>query len=390
MPELPLPRSAQKRTVILSVLLSILFAVMLWNYVDSRRVEERVVQVPMEIRLPRGWEITGEAPPEWISTSIIGPRQVIGSLRTDDLLIHLRVDLPPEAGGVQETHIPVRPEDIRGLPHDARVTRMERSSVSLRLLRPVRSYIPVEVEATGSPAPGYHVTSIEISPDHVAVFLPEGQMNPDLRVRTPMLDLTNRRMTFREFLKPQPLQLREGTRPVHADILVTVHIEEISDQRTFEGIPVSLMLSTPLPTLPSTQLVPARVDITVSGRQEHLKTLAPENLTVYIDTRDMGGSVQGEYIMKCRAIAPRGIQVESITPDTVRWVIPQPAPPVSPPVSPTPPRTPETPPPEPGIPTAPLQRLVPDATTTPRPEHIPLPPTDLPERLERMDNNRVE
>lgn len=399
MPELPLPRSAKKWTTIYSIGLSLLFSVMLWNYVDSRRVEERLYQVPLEIRLPRGWEMTGEAPPDRIAVSVIGSRAVIDSIRLDDLLIQLRLELPPGAGGVQESHLPLRSEDIRGLPQEVRVTRLERTSVSVRTLRPVRNYVPVHVETTGMPAAGYQVTSIEVSPDHVAVFLPEDQMLPDLAVRTPALDLGNRRMTFREFLKPQPLQLREGTRPVHADILVTVHIEEISERRTFENVPVSLLLATPLPVVSSTQLIPARVNITVTGRQEQLKTLAPESLTVYIDTRDMGGSVQGEYVMKCRAIAPRGIQIEGIVPDTVRWIIPPPTLPVPEPIAPPPvtppapgadrpvPVVPSTPPaeeaapaPQPTapegtqIPTAPLERLVPRTPVIPVPEHIPFPP----------------
>lgn len=309
------------RSDLFTFLLSVITGVMIWIYVDSRRTEERSVKAALEIGIPPGWKID-DKPPEFVRVSLRGPRTVMGTLKPEEVRFYRALELPPGAAANQEVHFELTRDDLRGLPRDVSVVEIPESSVKMRLVRPVRRYVPVEVQKKGELAKGYLVKSITFSPEYVAVYAAAEEFSGADTARTLPVNLAEKTESFGTYVDLEPLKLKRNNIVLEDPVFVQVEVVEKTEQVKIEKIPVGILLATPLEKLAGGKIIPSQVSLVLEGGAQTMSTLTSNSVSVYIDTKEMGSSVQGEYTLRCRAQAPAGVKVVKIIPDEVRWVIP--------------------------------------------------------------------
>lgn len=311
------------RSDLVTLLLSIITGVMIWVYVDSRRTEERVVKATLELGIPPGWKLDDQsAPPATVRVSLRGPRTVMGALKSEDVRFYRALELPAGASSNQEIHIELTRDDLRGLPRDVSVIDIPEPTIKMRLVRPVRRYVPVEVQTKGDLAKGFSVKAITFSPEYVAVYAPAEEFSGADAAKTVPVNLAEKTESFGTYVDLEPLKLKHNNIVLEDPVFVQVEVVEKIAQQRLEKVPVGILLATPMEKLAGGKLIPSQVTVVVEGGEQAVSALAANSVNVYIDTKEMGSSVQGEYTLRCRTLAPAGIKVLSVIPEEVRWVIP--------------------------------------------------------------------
>lgn len=304
-----------------TLLLSLVTGIMIWTYVDSRRTEERTVRAPLEIGLPPGWKADAKVT-SYARVTLRGPRTIMGALKSDEIRFFRALEIPPGAASNQEVHIELAKEDLRGMPRDVSVVDIPEPAVKFHIVKPVRRYIPVKVQMKGELPKGFEVKSVVCSPEYVAVYAPAEEFSGSDTANTLPVSLVDKTGSFGAYSDLEALKLKTVNVPLEDPIFVQVTLAERPEKLTLEKVPVSILLATPMEKLAGGKLIPPQVTVTVEGGAQAIKALAAGAVTVYIDSKDMGSSVQGEYTMRCRSLAPEGLRVVSIVPEEVRWVIP--------------------------------------------------------------------
>lgn len=310
------------RIDLFTLVLSIVTGLLVWFYVDSRRTEEKPVRAQLEISIPSGWKIIGK-PSRSVEIILRGPRQIMGSLKPDEIRFVRTIATPEQSSSQHEVQLELKPEDIRGLPRDVTVVRILHPEIVINLSRSIRKYLPVKVDFSGKTPEGYSMKRYSYSPKYVAVYAPENEFLPNLTLATDPVNLDGRKSSFGAYVDLQPKKLKQTTIYPDEPVFVQIEMSEKSERKTLEKIPVSLLLATPMAKLGGGKLIPSQVSVTIQGGAETIKSLTTGAITVYIDTRDMGSSVQGEYVLPCHTLGIKGIEVLSVTPSEVRWVIPK-------------------------------------------------------------------
>ena len=356
---------SSRRAELFTLGLSIITGIMIWVYVDSRRTEERTLMAALDIGLPPGWRAEDKLP-QSARVVLRGPRTIMGGLRPDEIRFFRTIELPQGASANQEVRIELTRDDLRGLPRDVGVVDIPEAALSIHLVRPVRRYIPVSVQTKGETPKGYGVSRITFSPEYVAVYAPAEEFSGQDVAQTAAINLAERTSSFGTYVDLEPLKLRKNQVYLSDPVFVQVTVGEKEQRETVEKVPVSILLATPMENLAGGKLIPPQVSVVVEGGAQAMKSLAAGSLTVYIDTKEMGSSIQGEYVLRCRTLAPEGIKVVSVNPPEVRWVIPKartdptPAAPAVP-VAPVVPATPTAP----AVPVVPIVPGTPGASVAP-------------------------
>jgi YbbR domain-containing protein len=178
----------------------------------------------------------------------------------------------------------------------------------------------------GRVAPGYRITNVSVDPSVVTVTGRPGAVSeiPGY-LETAPVDVSN---ASADVVARVPLVLPEGVSlPLIGDqgVMVTVNVTDIESSLTLQSELIIQGLPPGLKATPS----PKVVDVILSGPLPKLELLKPENVQVTLNLFDLE---QGTHKVVPTAIAPEGIKVESISPDTIEVEIS---------VAPTPIPTPE-------------------------------------------------
>jgi len=179
----------------------------------------------------------------------------------------------------------------------------------------------------GRVAPGYRITNVSVDPSIVTVTGRPGAVSeiPGY-LETAPVDVSN---ASADVVVRVPLVLpEEVSLPLVGDqgVTVTVNVTDIESSLTLQseliiqGLPPGLK-ATPLPKV---------VDVILSGPLPKLELVKPENVQVTLNLFDLE---PGTHKIVPAAIAPEGIKVESISPDTIEVEIS---------IAPTPTPTPES------------------------------------------------
>jgi YbbR domain-containing protein len=171
--------------------------------------------------------------------------------------------------------------------------------------------VAVRTNWEGQVAPGYRITNVSVDPSIVTVTGSPGALReiPGY-LETAPVDVSN---ASADVVARMPLVLPEGVSlPLAGSqgVTVTVNVTAIESKLTLQSELIIQGLSPGLKAIPS----PKVVNVTLSGSLPKLDTLKPENVQVTLDLFDLP---QGAHKVVPAAIAPEGITVESILPDTI-------------------------------------------------------------------------
>jgi YbbR domain-containing protein len=171
--------------------------------------------------------------------------------------------------------------------------------------------VAVRTNWEGQVAPGYRIDNVSVNPSIVTVTGSPGVLReiPGY-LETAPVEVSN---ASADVVARMPLVLPEGVSlPLAGSqgVTVTVNVTAIESKLTLQSELIIQGLSPGLKATPS----PRVVDVTLSGPLPKLDTLKPENVQVTLDLFDLPS---GTHKVVPTAIAPEGIKVESILPDTI-------------------------------------------------------------------------
>ncbi len=180
--------------------------------------------------------------------------------------------------------------------------------------------IPVSPILTGTPAPGFKVSSVEVTPLTVSVEGDADQLATLQMAETAPVAVFG---ATRDLTSVVTLALPAGVVPLGvATVSVTVHITAITETRTFTA---GFRIDGAVPGL-TYQLSSSSVLLTLFGSSADLDRLAAAPLAVSLD---VSGLAPGDHTVTVVPSLPSGISVAAIAPSAVVVqisVVPTPAP----------------------------------------------------------------
>jgi YbbR domain-containing protein len=253
-------------------LTAIFLALILWIVVRGDPSAERVVTVPLEIRIPRNMEIVNERPNS-VDVMIRGPSSNMGFVSS---IPTCNIDLRSADEG--EHIVPLTSENLR-MPNAAGVEivgiRPTRIVIDLELT--VSRELPVSVMTRGEPAAGYDIYKTSADPARILVSGPRSHVEALSDIPTEIVPLSGEMKSIRTFIN---LSVKDPV--IHTSPMGPVEVEiEIGAHRK----PVTI------------QKVPVRPDgegFTVSPSSVSVLLLVPANLNGKLTPADINAIVAVE------------------------------------------------------------------------------------------------
>jgi len=285
-------------------LFAFILALAAWFAVGSEERTETTLQMALELtNIPKQLMITNEIPSQ-IEVRVQGPRSVIRELSEEKL--RLRIDL---AGSKPGTRNEVITPGALNLPRGVVVSRIRPNALAIDLDQAVSRRLEVLPVIKGSPAPGFEVGDITLTPKEALVRGPQNAIQPLKQINTIPIDITklSSSVTREVELDFQNLPLTSlDSQPIIAKITIRPKMQT----KVFHNIVVvPFGASNPL------RLDPTKVSVTVRGPVTNLEVLRPEEITPRINLKNLK---PGSYEAKIAVEVPTGLEVVTVTPEKIK------------------------------------------------------------------------
>jgi YbbR domain-containing protein len=211
-------RERLSQNAVLKVL-SLVFAILLWFYVNSKGKLEVNFVVPLELRnLPSSLVIVSDVI-DYVDVRLRGRESLLRNLSSSQISVHL--DLAKSHEGENLFYLT---EDEADVPAHVEVAKISPKSVTVRFEQLVQKRVSVVPVLVGKPATGYRVTQVEVIPSMVTLEGAKNQVAMIQVLKTQPLDLTSLRG---EIVQERQLALQESAVKVleGESVKVVVHLE---------------------------------------------------------------------------------------------------------------------------------------------------------------------
>lgn len=267
--------------------------------------------VPVEARavgsLPIGYEL-GDITPTTPSVTVTGPEslvELVAEAAADVIVTGLTVSVeqtvslkPLGAGG----------SEIRGVRLDPSTVRVALGVNQSTIVRTV----PLTVEVSGTPAPGFRVTSVSIAPPAVQV---QGPLEAVQQVDAISLAPVNVNGARSDIVRSVAIPLSEDLQFVSTErATITVTIEAVEGSTRTSTFPVPVNLGDGL----QASFDPANIEVELTGPLPVLNALPPGEFAAEVD---LTGLSPGTYTLPVRMRLPEGVTSTSVQPGSVTVTI---------------------------------------------------------------------
>jgi len=322
-------------------LLALGIAVTVWVYANGRLKEELTLSVPLQVRLPKGYELVYQSHQQ-VELRFRGPGSLIRKRQEEkargQLLMTVRLE--EAQAGKGRLNLPVSPDWLN-------VPEREMVQLGVRVVSPPAAQLfvskratrmlPVEVQLEGRAREGYAVRSVSAVPPEVSVTGPELAFEQIKKIRTDkvsIMDLEGDRRAFPTLISHEKLTLTEGlVVPVNltatpSQVAVYVRIGPTAEKegRRIDGVPLGLLMPPGFPydveIGDGTGLV--TVSVVVSGLPQEVREVARESVRAYVDLYGLkdqeiapGASAPSREKVHVSLPENLSVQVKSVEPDYV-------------------------------------------------------------------------
>lgn len=199
-------------------LISLILAIALWFFVISGGRSEIIIDVPIQFKnMPQGLELIDSY--KTVSINIGGQERLLKNLKPDDIGIF--IDMSKVEKG--ETYFPLSKENIK-LPTALTIAKISPNRVKLVVEETLKKTVPIKPIIVGSPAEGFSISNVEITPKMVAIEGPTGVIVRIYSVKTRLIDITG---LTEDFQYNVPLNIPEGNIRVSiTEVKVNVAVEK--------------------------------------------------------------------------------------------------------------------------------------------------------------------
>ncbi len=301
-----------------ALLVSIILALLVWIYVDNRRIENKTVKVSLLLNLAEGWELSSDVPKS-ITVVLQGPKEQMKGMAVNTISLNKTITAPSKHD-VYTENILIKDADLR-LPSGVAVLSVSPSQIEVTVVRLVPQYVRVRPVFEGKPAKGYRVLRMDADPSYVEVMVPKGLVKPGDFLECYPIDVSGKAEDIYRRVGVQPAELTGG-RKLQTDkgIDVSVIIEPIPAVKVLKKVPVRVLYG-PILGLRIMKINPPTVTLEIEGSKAILDNLTEKDPIVYVDTSDITGEVRGEHILRCRIHLPVGVVVKDIVPKEVKITV---------------------------------------------------------------------
>lgn len=286
--------------------ISLLLAVGLWVFVNAgQHSSVEPFNIPVSYRgLPPGFVITNQRP-DFVNIQLSGPKTLLSLVEPSRLT--LKLDLSGVGVGQASFKIGL---DSFNVPRGTAVTSISPSQIVLDLDKIVVRYLPVHVVTIGTPADGYRIGSIEITPSRVRVRAPSKEIANLETVETEAVDVTG---LAAETERDVAVTSAGGMMRIEpTEVVVKIGLAPVIATRDFHGVPVMVRN-----TQYQSRLQPPRINVTLRGAKLELNKLNLSGL-VFVDGDGVG---PGTYNTPVQLQLPQGMELLHLWPDRIRITI---------------------------------------------------------------------
>ncbi|HUI45195.1 MAG TPA: CdaR family protein [Nitrospirota bacterium] len=197
-------------------LLSIALSLTLWFFVTSKGKTELTLTVPVELRnIPQDMAVVGDVTSS-LEVRVQGQERVLRDITIGKKVVCI-ADLSMTKVG--ENTVRISPDDIKR-PADVAVTYMSLSEIRVKLEPVMLKTFRLKPILHGSPAAGFHVAKISVSPSRITLEAPTGVMQTLDRLQTMPIDIQG----AHENLTVEPKVDYQGKQVKILEKNITVHI----------------------------------------------------------------------------------------------------------------------------------------------------------------------
>jgi YbbR domain-containing protein len=282
-------------------LLALVITLVLWFAVTGQRAPStlQLRGVALEYLRPAELEI-GNEPLDEVDITLEGGKSRLEEINARNLVA--RVDISQLRPG--ERILRLSRENVSmDLPEGVRIVRIEPQSVALKVERSVERELEVEARLEGTPAEGYEVRGVQITPPRVKVRGPESRVGALDKAFTETIPLDGQRET----LNAPQVAVDVSDRSVvalDAAVAVRVEIAETQAERRIANVAVRAAAA-------GAEVRPQTLTAVVAGPRSIVERLRPEDLTVVIEQAPDGS-------LRPRLAPPPGLEgrltLVSVTP----------------------------------------------------------------------------
>jgi len=166
-------------------LLSLGLALTLWFFVTSKGKTELTLAVPIELRnIPRGMAVVGDVAGS-LEVRVQGQERVLRDITTGKKVVGV-ADLSMTSVG--ENTVRISPDDIKR-PSGVSITYMSLSEMKVQLEPLMRRTFRLRPILHGSPAAGYRLAKLSVSPPRISVEGPASVIKPLESLQTMPIDI---------------------------------------------------------------------------------------------------------------------------------------------------------------------------------------------------------
>ncbi len=166
-------------------LLSLGLALTLWFFVTSKGKTELTLAVPIELRnIPRDMAVVGDVAAS-LEVRVQGQERVLRDITTGKKVVGV-ADLSMTRVG--ENTVRISPDDIKR-PSGVSITYMSLSEMKVQLEPLMRRTFRLRPVLHGSPAAGYRLAKLSVSPPRISVEGPASVIKPLESLQTMPIDI---------------------------------------------------------------------------------------------------------------------------------------------------------------------------------------------------------
>jgi YbbR domain-containing protein len=264
--------------------------------------------VPLNVS-SQGITLPAQNIPSYVKVSLKGRPEDLARITEKNISAVINLDYHTEEGKFK---VPV---DIRLAPEIMGIEPLEvtvdKSFLEINVAKKDRKQLPVEAEIQGTPAAGYEITDIAVSPSTIGVSGAKSIIDAMVEVSTDEISVDEKRTSF-----SQNIGIHHDSQLISYDnktVTVTVTIQPITSSRRFVDQTIYLYGVNPLF---EAKADPERITFTLTGNQNQLEAFVPELHTVRMNCSAI--TKPGTYEVPIEVVLPNGIRLVSQSDRTAR------------------------------------------------------------------------
>lgn len=288
-------------------LVSLALALLIFVSVRAEKQSLAYGTVSVSFTAPPGRVLVSE-PPDELQVSVLGPTSRIPRFRFEDI-----ADVNIDLSSVPAGFLKFRPDMIL-LPPEFSVASIRPGGFRVEYAELMTRDVPVHVTVEGQVAAGYRIAAVKAVPASFSVSGPEDAMKGLVDVRTRPVAVEGARASIVARVTLLPLSGRISLRAREQQVEATVEIVPVTSKVVLTGIPVAV----DGPDARGAEVVPPRVDVTVSGPPEVLANFAKNAVRAHVQPD--GATGETSHAPRIEGL-PEGVVVRRLSPAQVlvRW-----------------------------------------------------------------------